>query len=417
MRLVLARPSIVALVVAAAGPLAAGGCSPGAPASETETTSDAVVDIDHTSVKWQTIGNCWLYAAASWAESLAKSAGGGELDMSESYWTYWHWFEQIVSGRATTKIDTAGRYTTAVDLMARYGIMSEADFIAVEGARPWSLRQKSALTKINEALATGALSTGAARQDRALVRQQLDVAFELAPEVVAQLDRVFEPAVTRTLDQSGADLTGSSIKRPSEVKALLRDPTTKDPYLGTLADAIGTRTSTWGDRSGPFAWRTAFYPSDPAGRRAVLARMQRAMHDKQPVILSWHVDFAALEDGRFLAPPASPGSQGGHLVVVEDYQVNDVPGFGTLPAGVVETRGDALDAALLPAAKIEFIRIKNSWGTAAPDPLLIGRGYNDLYMAYLDGPMLHCTQNEGGASTDDCWPDTPLKYFVLPAGY
>ncbi len=416
MRFLLARSSILALVVAGCS-AAASGCSAPEPTAETATTSDAVVDIDHTSVKWQLIGNCWLYAAASWAESLAKSAGEGDLDMSESYWTYWHWFEQIVSGRATTKIDTAGRYTTAVDLMARYGVMSEGDFIADEGSRPWSLRQMAALARIDEALATGALSTPAARQDRELVRRQLDAAFELAPEVVEQLDRVFEPQVTRTLEEGSVDLSGTAIKRPSDIKALLRDPTTKEPYLGTLADAIGTRTSTWGDRSGPFAWKTVTYPSDPAARRTVLARMQRAMHDRQPVVLSWHVDFAALDpSGRFLAPPAQPGSQGGHLVVVDDYQVNDVPGFGTLPAGVVETRADALAAALLPEAEIEFIRIKNSWGTAMPDPLLIGRGYNDLFMAYLDGPMLHCRQ-ENGTSTNDCWLDTPLKYFVLPAGY
>ena len=49
-------------------------------------------------------------------ESLVRQAKPGqpEENMSESYWTYWHWFDQIANGRAGTEIQTGGWYTTLV---------------------------------------------------------------------------------------------------------------------------------------------------------------------------------------------------------------------------------------------------------------------------------------------------------------
>jgi hypothetical protein len=95
-----------------------------------------------------------------------------------------------------------------------------------------------------------------------------------------------------------------------------------------------------------------------------------------------------------------------------------VPGFGTRPVGINETRQAALDAALSPSASIEFIRVKNSWGNYRPDRQFVVPGYHDLYMKYLDGPMKACEQNADDTdSTDVCWNDTPLDDFVLPAGY
>jgi hypothetical protein len=92
--------------------------------------------------------------------------------------------------------------------------------------------------------------------------------------------------------------------------------------------------------------------------------------------------------------------------------------FGSLKAGELETRPEALEAALSSSAKIEFFRVKNSWGSFRPDRQFVLPGYHDLYMAYLDGPIKHCTQNESDTgSTDDCYDDTPLNDFVLPAGY
>ncbi|MER3404079.1 MAG: hypothetical protein C4289_01925, partial [Chloroflexota bacterium] len=79
------------------------------------------------------------------------------------------------------------------------------------------------------------------------------------------------------------------------------------------------------------------------------------------------------------------------MVAMSDYQIENVPGFGTLKAGVDETRPEALQAALSPSAKIEFIRIKNSWGSYRRDREFVLPGYHDLYMRYLDGPIKECT--------------------------
>ena len=99
------------------------------------------------------------------------------------------------------------------------------------------------------------------------------------------------------------------------------------------------------------------------------------------------------------------------MTVLEDYQINDVPGFGTLKAGVLETRPAALAAALDPAAKIEFIRIKNSWGTGL-DPSMTGNfmGYYDLHLNYLNGPI---RWTEGMTTRDR----TPLSTVVMPPGF
>jgi hypothetical protein len=424
MSFALTRRPLLALL--AASSMFAVGCSlagdQAAEAEETGASTEAIVDINNSKVKRQSIGNCWLYATASWAESIAKSASptNSELNMSESYWTYWDWFDKIANGSTTgEEVSTGGWYSSSAEIISRYGVMTEGSFIASESLDEMSLRQKSALAKINASLKTGALKTQAARSDRALVRKELDLAWELTPSVVSQLNRVFGTSVTRTLDRSTVSTSFTSIKRANTIRVQLRDPDTKQPVVVTLQDAIGTRTSSWGPRAGRYAWQMNSYPSSASARRTMLARVQRAMHDKQPVIMSWYVDFNALDVyGRFAAPPTEPGRQGGHMVVVEDYQINDVPGFGTLKAGVNETRPAALQAALSSSAKIEFIRIKNSWGSYRPDRQFVIPGYHDLYMKYLDGPMKHCTQNEDDTdSTDDCYDDTPLNDFVLPAGY
>jgi len=416
MRFDLARLSLASLLVIA-------GCAveadQNAEDDEVNASTDAITDVNHSKVKRQSIGNCWIYATASWAESIAKSASPSntELNMSESYWTYWHWFDQVANGGAGDEISTGGYFTTAEAIIDRYGVMTEGTFIPSEANDEMSLRQKSALAAMNESLKNGALKDATARRDRALVRRELDKAWQLTPGVVSQLNRVFGASVTRTLDKSTVSTSFTSIRRPSSIKVQLRDPQTKQPVVVTLKDAIGDGSG-W-SRTGKYTWQSVSYPTTPSSRRALQIRVQKALHDKQPVVISWYVDFNSLDSqGRFAAPPATPGHQGGHLTVLEDYQINDVPGFGSLKAGTLETRPDALAAALSPNAKIEFFRIKNSWGNYRADRMFVLPGYHDLYMAYLDGPIKHCTQNETDTgSTDDCYDDTPLNDFVLPAGY
>ena len=456
MKLSRSRQALAITGLYLAGMAIAIGC--GSPTSEATggaiedgATVEPIVDIAQTWGRRQTIGNCWLYATASWAESLNKqtlpadepmpdgavtsviipgdAGDAGDagpapwrpsgLNISESYWTYWHWFDQLANGaNRATEIETGGWYETAAEIANRYGVVKEVDFIPAEQWFEGSPTQKRALATINESMKNGVLKDPAARRDRALVRAELDRAFELPEDRIAKMDHVFGRTVGRTLDRTGGRITeGTSILRANEIPVMLRDPATKRTVTRTLQDAIGTRLP-GGRRQGPLAWNQVPYPRLAQSRRQTLARMQQAMHDLQPVIVTWHVDFNAQDEfGRFLAPPEKPGKQGGHMVIVDDYQINDVPGFGTLSAGTVEERAGALAAALAPSAKIEFIRVKNSWGTGRPDATFVPGGYHDLYMKYLDGPIKRCTQNAEGQSTDDCVDDTPLDALILPPGY
>ena len=65
-------------------------------------------------------------------------------------------------------------------------------------------------------------------------------------------------------------------------------------------------------------------------------------HDRQPVVITWSVDFNALENqagerqGSFnlttLREAGRPGGQGGHMTVLEDYAAKTQE-FGLLAAG------------------------------------------------------------------------------------
>jgi hypothetical protein len=413
-----------AIACVAALPLFAGCIAQGdddyvAPGEETASTS-AITDIVHSSVKSQAIGNCWIYATVSWAESLNKAATGQEADFSESYITYWHWFEQIVAGRASTALSTGGYYTTAAELINRYGLMTEGDFISQEASLARSTRQSNAEKAINDSIKSGALSTPAARANRATVRAELNRAWGLDATVVTDMDSVFGATVTKTIDRYHNYYgmpAGSKIKRAVDYPARLRDPRTAALSNRSLQDAIGA--SSFSGRTGRYAWNSVSFPRDAWGRRQFEKRIQRALHDKQPVIMSWFVDFNALEtDGAFRGPPTEPGRQGGHMTVLEDYQVTNVPGFGTLQAGVLESRPQALQAALNDQATIEFWRMKNSWGNHKALTTFVESGYHDVYSAYIKGNVPQCSKKaDQTTDPENCWDATPLSAAILPPGY
>jgi hypothetical protein len=146
--------------------------------------------------------------------------------------------------------------------------------------------------------------------------------------------------------------------------------------------------------------------------------VQKALHDGQPVIISWFVDFNALDSKSTFSleelARRGVGSQGGHMTVLHDYQISNVPGFGTLKAGETATP-EQLNAALSDSATIDFLRIKNSWGSYRPDRWndAVLPGYHDLTGGYLNGPVKKCAEG----SKTSCYDHTPLWEVVLPAGY
>jgi hypothetical protein len=189
---------------------------------------------------------------------------------------------------------------------------------------------------------------------------------------------------------------------------------------GSLIDAINE-------------WRTVRTPFDDSQRREFYRRVQRALHDRQPVVITWDVDFNALENdegdrqGSFnlttLQESGGPGRQGGHMTVLEDYEA-ETEEFGTLAAGVTLDPNDPADAAKLEAAmldgtKITKLRTKNSWGANRPDREFAPGfpGYHDLWTDYLEGPIDWCPDEDNKTEENCTGESTPLRAVLLPPGY
>jgi hypothetical protein len=289
-----------------------------------------------------------------------------------------------------------------------------------------SNRQSSALEKVNASLKSGALKDAVAQRDKLAIRKELNAAWQLDADVVARIDAVFGESVTQTLDRS-ADAAGraaeNKIFRAQDFPAQLKDPETGAKVNVSLQEAIGKSNGFAGWREGKLAWNEVDYPTSPAARRPFWKRVQKALHDGQPVIMSWKVDFNALTSSSVFSfdelQRRGPGKQGGHMTVMHDYQA-EVPGLGLLEAGKPATP-EQMQQALADDTKIVFIRVKNSWGGIRPDrwSQAAVAGYHDLELKYLDGPIKECADGaDGHTDTTNCTRSVvPLWDVVLPAGY
>ena len=286
--------------------------------SSWEADSAKIVDVPNTPVERQTIGNCWVYAHAGWAGSLHLQATGESLDLSESYWSYMHWFQQLTGqeDRASRRLSTGGDWTQAQELISRYGLMKASDFVPEDAKDERSARQASALLAVERALQDGELQDPEVRADRVRVREILDAAWGLDDGVRAALDRVFGKGL-ETSFADGAQGAGTQIISAQE-------------FAAQYVDGAGKRIQTTLDRA-LRDWRSVRYPTEATFQRDVLRQMQRALHAAQPVMMSWMVDFNAFERapdsplvGSFnlgaLNRMNRPGTQGGHMTVLEDYQ-------------------------------------------------------------------------------------------------
>ncbi len=385
------------------------------------SNTDNITDVPQTDVERQSIGNCWLYATASWVESMHLSATGKSFDISQSYWTYWHWYDEIMNGFGD-ELETGGSESVSFDIIRRRGLMAEADFIPEDSVGEMSSRQSAALAKINDEMKNGRLASTTARSNGKLVRQVLNEAWNLNADVKAQLDKAFGTTGKKTYLTS-ATYKGTKIIRAkdfavqyTERKTNPNAPTVKLTKLNVAVDE----------------WRTAAYPWNKSSRRDFQIRVQRALHDRQPVIVTWMVDFNAMESsgdkrGSFNMETLErngAGRQGGHMTVFEDYEA-ETQEFGVLAAGVTLDPANPddkakLDAALLPSTKIKFWRIKNSWGAFRDDRSSAPGfpGYHDLYQDYMDGPFDWCPSVEGTKTDDNCNGSTEgWENVILPPGY
>lgn len=415
---------LVALCSALIGLSGGVGC-----ATETDgldLSNGAVSETNPTPVKRQVVGNCWLYAVTGWVESLHKSATKEELDLSESYLTYWSWFDQLSRVTKSCAIVEGGDWGYATDLVRRYGMMREGDFIPEDRGAASSSRQEEALQALDAKLAleSSPLRKAMRDHDAAAIRRELDDAWKLNADTRALLVKVFGSGAPRTFDASSSG--SSSDGRVISPNQLVVSGATSE-RKGSLSEALTSwREVNWDGEGG-----------EP--RRELEQRVQRALNDGMPVPISWWVDFRSLKSsGRFAhRVDSASGEGGGHLSLITDYEVTDVPGVGTLEAGKVETRKEALAAALSPEAKVTFFRIKNSWGYWPRHwRELIQRavggtdfGYNDLDTSYLFEPVLvestigtgdSCAALDAGPAAKGMtvkYLTTPLLAVTLPPGY
>ena len=355
--------------------------APACSGDDVGSQDEDITDIAHTPVRDQSIGNCWLYASVGWVESLHLRGTNEALNLSESYLTYWHWYDQIVQP-SFAELQDGGWFRTAVDLMTRYGLMDEASFLPDEAAEERSARQESARANLNAALAprsqnpgnpfAGRLSSKTKRTP-GNVRRVLDEAFGLAPDVVADMSTAFGPGAPVAINSRAS--VPARFRRTIDLDVALKEAG-KEPRVAKLAEVAPrwVEVSTW-----------------QASERALYRRVQRSLHDGQPALVVWNVDFESLDKTAGGFPLMQPGAtiDGAHMTVFEDYQARHVPNYGTLEAGVLVTDPAALDHALAEQTEIEFFRIKNSWGTGyTGDPSKTGElpGYVDLYASYLSSP-------------------------------
>ena len=347
-----------------------------------------VSDVAHTPVKRESIGNCWLYATSTWAESLHLSATNNVVNLSESYWTYWDWYYKI-TGSSGSKINTSGSWQAASRIISKHGYMLEGDFIPGEADKEISTTQKSAEAAINLALSTGALKDPTSRTQK---------------NTLAALDQAF-----------GVNL--SSLQEKIYPASKLQTSAADNGRSFTLADEI---------QGGRHQWLSLGYPQlfgqNPREtlrvrrqRRLIMDRVLRAVNEKKPVIMSTMVEFSALStDGPstfdynlYLNKGYSSG-QGGHLVVLEDYVVDNVPGVGRIGEG--EVSPSLKEAAL--QGEVDYLLVKNSWGTDRPERGLTD-GYTRFKMDYLNMPLPFGLEDGDSNISHGSWYSA-LSNFVIP---
>jgi hypothetical protein len=363
------------------------GC---AQSADDATNDQAITNTPETRVKEQAVGNCWIYATMGWIESMHFAHAKEELNLSESYITYLHWFMRITSDRFV--FDKDGEWNTGdfigygEEIVVRYGLMDEGAFISSEATVDRSSRQEAAEEYVKAALKpNGALGTPEKRKDKANVRDVLNKAFKLAPSVSSKLTRAFGADLSKTRGH-GANISAAGFRDPAKIIV----GKTKDGKELTLDDAFGeldparlvTATRDRGERRGPFAWQRVAFGKTAEELAAVTLRVKKTLNAGFSVPLDWYPAWASMrdDDGSFHEPINLARKGGWHSSLVHDYQLKLADGT-VLPAGTPVTDPKVLDKTLAPGATIELLRFKNSWGRETGP--LAARGYTDATWAYL----------------------------------
>jgi hypothetical protein len=357
-------------------------------------SSIKVTSVKHTPVKRQSIGNCWLYAQATWLESLLKDTNGEEVDISETYWTYWDLYHKLLEKEPVPEkeLNTGGTWRMSSDIIRNYGWVTEAEFIESEAMETMSEAQSCAEDYIMAQGKEGGTLYDVNLRSDAHVRAELDKAFSCNGKYTVNMDAALEKA--RKADET-----------------MLLDVKSGNQY------SLSNMLTNWRQVSGP-----GYYGSvegkklitEDEGRRYrnLEQRIKKALNDHYPVVMSFYVTFNAPDqNGVFnlgtLAEKGELGSGGGHMVVLHDYTVDKVPtddGFMSLAEGDLDP--ELKEKALL--GQMNYLVAKNSWGANRRDRPWLRDGYSRFTWDYL--------QNRYWDEDSEIYRSF-FRAVVLPPGY
>lgn len=405
-RLGLVAPVVVASLTSL------GACS----SPDATGTSEAdVTTVELSPNVQQTISNCWDLATTAWIESLARRPDGAEgVDLSEAYVSYMYWYLQLVDPTFTA-LNELGNYGFAAEILARYGWMTEQEFLGQSEPSAMATRHAAALNAVRWEIVGGELRRPDQR-NTANVIKVLNRAWGVSPEIASELEKTFGVAYQTTLRDPAVSTAGTHIRRLSEIPVGVGD----DGATITALDVVGEPPSgaqPFGNvRAGRYAFSAVDPPPDDTQLRWYFARAQSAMFQDLPLpVTLWYDQTQVDATGTFQAPVSGVLAQPApHLMMFFDMTVI-APGFGLMQAGVADERPEARVAALSSQALLYSFRAKNSWWgdytTPGPTiPFAGGQpGLNDFSIAYMAMRM------PGYASNRALWfivmPNDPTVVF------
>lgn len=352
------------------------GCNPG----PSHSSSVSTTSVPHTEVKNQSVGNCWAYAVLAWAESLHLKGTGNEINMSESYLTYWLMYDKLMKNTWSKDVGLSGTWGKAKSLILEHGYLLEEEFIPSGRSITDPEFEKKAQDHVNAQMKSGGKLHGLGARS--------------SKNIIAVLNEAF-----------GVD--GEEAKKRARKASDLKVAGSKGSLV-SLAHAFGKIGK---DEE----WKQVIF-MQPAGlgkshREKTLKRVMKALNDNMPVVMALMVDFAALDRThstfrgdllKTIKPEAD--NQGAHMVVLDDYTVDQVPGIGEIGEGEVsdEKKQLALEG------RLRTLKAKNSWGINQNS--LVPDGYTRFEIDYL-------TSNHKWTIGGLTLPYTALISVILPPGY
>ncbi len=357
-------------------------------------SSVKVTSVQHTPVKRQSIGNCWLYAQSTWLESLLKETTGETVDVSESYWTYWDLYHKLMEGEPVPEeeLNTGGTWSLSSSIIKRYGWVKESEFIDGDSIDGMSDAQSCAEDYIIEQGKEGGTLFDVNLRTESHLRAELDKAFSCNGRYTFSMDAALEKS------------------RKAEDTMLIDIKSGMQRSLKAMLD-------TWIQVSGPgargsYEGKKLITEDQVIRYRSLEQRIKKALNDHYPVVMSFYVSFNAPDSqGVFnlntLARAGELGKGGGHMLVLHDYVVDKVPsddGFIALNEGDMDP--ELKEKALL--GELNYLVAKNSWGANRGDRPWLRNGFSRFTWDYL--------QNRYWDEESEIFRSF-FRAVVLPPGY